>query len=170
MSYSPIPIYRNVDMEVDVVRGESQSTNLASGTRIQMPTFNLSGITYEKSDSSLTYNDIVELPSGYSYYIMAGCHGGSYTDIGDYYWIVRVQLYDEDVGADTGSRSYYSNLSTASAGGGSAGAMTNFGRLASCVFLNNLSSSKRLSLKINFSNGPFRVFNYVHWTVYRIPN
>ena len=170
MSFTPIPIFQNVDMEVDVVRGESQSTNLSSGTRIQMPTFNLSGITYEKSNSSLSYNDIVELPSGYSYYIIAGCHGGSYSSIGDYSWIVRVQLYDEDASADTGTRSYYANNSSSSAGGGPANTIQTFTRLASCLFLPNLSSNKRLSLKLHFSNGPFRVYNYVHYTIYRIPN
>ena len=170
MSFSPIPIFQNVDMEVDVVRGESSSNNLSSGTRIRMPTFNLSGITYGKSNSSQNYNDIVELPSGYSYYIIAGVHGGSYTGIGDYSWIVRVQLYDEDASADTGSRSYYANKSSSSNAGGPAGTMQWFGRLASCVFLPNLSSNKRLSLKLHFTNGPFRVFNYVHWTIYRTVN
>lgn len=167
MSFTPIPIFQNVDMEVDVVKGASQTTNLSSGTRIQMPTFNLSGITYEKSDSSLSYNDIIELPSGYSYYIIAGCHGGSYTGIGDYSWIVRIQLYDEDAGADTGTRSYYANLDS-SIDGGSASTMQTFTRLASCLFLPNLSSNKRLSLKLHFGNGPFRVYNYVHWTIYRV--
>ena len=168
MSFSPIPIFQNVDMEVDAVRGGSQSTNLSTGTRIQVPTFNLSGITYEESNSGQNYNDIVVLPSGYSYYIIAGCHGGSYSDIGDYSWIVRVQLYDEDANADTGSRSYYANNSSSSNAGGPAGTMQWFGRLGSCVFLPNLTSSKRLSLKLHFSNGPFRVYNYVHWTIYRV--
>ena len=166
MSFSPIPIFKNVDMEVDVVRcgNTPSSSDLATTTRLEVPTFTLSGITYEKSNSSQSYNDIVVLPSGYSYYVLAGCHGGATSD---YNWSARIQLYDEDAGADTGSRAYYSNKD-ASNDGGSASLMQWFGRLSSCVFLPNLSSSKRLSLRVNFSNGPFQAYNYNQWTIYRI--
>jgi len=168
MSYSPIPIYKNVDMEVEAaICGNSQSGNLSTGDRLEVPTFNnLSGITYSKSNSGNSWNDIITLPSGYSYYVLAGTRGGNTSD---YSYSVRVQLYDEDLSTDTGSRSWYTNASSSTAGGGATN-MQVFTRLSSCIFLPSLSSSKSLSLKVNFTNGPFTISNYNHWTVYRIPN
>ena len=167
MSFSPIPKYVNVNMEVEFARSTNPSGNLSTNTRLQVPTFsNLSGITYEKSSSGLNYNDIVVLPSGYSYYILAGCHGG---DTSDYSWIVNVKLYDEDASANIGTRAYYMNSSTSSTGG-SASAAQAFTRLSSSLFLPTLTSSKRLSLMVSYSNGPFNSYSYNHWTVYRIPN
>ena len=166
MSFSPIPKFKNVNMEVDVARATNTSGILSTGTRLQIPTFTMSGIAYQKSSNSLSYNDILVLPSGYSYYILAGCHGGTTSD---YRWMVRLQLHDEDSSSDIGSRSYYMNKD-ASVDGGSASMGQVFTRLSSCVFLPNLTSSKRISLKINYSNGPFQVYNYNHWTIYRIPN
>ena len=168
MSFSPIPIFRNVDMEVEASTcGNAQSGNLSTGDRCQVPTFNnLSGITYSKSNSSQSWNDIITLPSGYSYYVLAGTRGGNTSD---YSYSARVLIYDEDLSTDAGSRSYYTNASSSTAGGGATN-MQVFTRLSSCIFLPNLASAKSLSLKVYFTNGPFAISNYNHWTIYRIPS
>ena len=58
MSYSPIHKFKNVNMEVDVAKcsntpsGNDPWNNLADESRLEVPTFSLSGITYEKSNNS----------------------------------------------------------------------------------------------------------------------
>ena len=160
MTYSPIPIFKNVNMEVESSNSSGTTSNLSADHKFEMPTFSLSGVSVS--------NDILTLPSGYSYYIIGGVLGGN---TGDHSYDVRIDWYNEDTSSYVGSSSYYRNSSTSPTQGASH-TNVNASRIAARFFIRDadISTNINLSLRLRtLTDGPFKSYNYIYCIIHRVP-
>lgn len=152
-------IFENVNMEVEAQKVTGTSSNISVNGKIEMASFNMSGLS--------TSNNILTIPSGYHYFLNVSMYGGNSSE--NYTAVMR--WYNEDSSSYVGSRSYFANQNSTS---GPSTYTRQHTRMTPRIMIldSEISTNMNLSVRLetDFLSLGFRTWNYIFYTIYRIPS